>query len=422
MNAKLPSLVAPFRGERYAPARLSAVLAPPYDVIASEDRPRYAARDPHNIVHLIVPEAPAGETRYTRAAALLDAWRREGVLKQDPADAVYVVAQGFVLPTGDRRTRTGMFAAVVAEPFAVGRVRPHERTHAAPKADRLALLEATRTNLESIFLLAPDADRTLAHALSRVAAGTADVRAELDGVDIRLWAVTGAAALELATLAGRAPLYIADGHHRYETAIAYANAHPDANRVLALVVSATDPGLTILPTHRIIFGGKPDPARLIAAWSQWFDVGRVTPGVDRLERLAELGRERTACLVAFPEDYDVSLVLKPDAVLDAVPEMGKTPAVRALDIARVEALVVRMILGAGTTTPALGYTADPHAAFAAVRTGGATAAVLVNATRVEQVLAVADSGGVMPPKSTYFVPKVPSGLVLLPFGHTAGSP
>jgi len=414
MNAELPPLVVPFRGERYAPARVGAVLAPPYDVIASEDRPRYAARDPHNIVHLIVPEASAGDARYARAAALLEAWRREGVLKRDPADAVYVVAQGFVLPTGERRTRLGMFAAVAAEPFAARRVRPHERTHAAPKADRLALLEATRTNLESIFLLAPDADRALALALGRVAAGPPDVRGELDGVDIRLWVVAGAPALELARSAGRGPLYIADGHHRYETAVAYANAHPKANRVLSLVVSASDPGLTILPTHRMIFGTSPDVARLMAAWRQWFDVGRVPPGADRLARLAELGRERTACLVAFPGEDDVSLVLKPDAVLDAVPDMGKTPAARALDIARIEALVVRMILGAGTTTPALGYTADPQAAFAAVRTGGAAAAVLVTPTRVEQVFAVADSGGVMPPKSTYFVPKVPSGLVILP--------
>jgi len=422
VNAKLPPLVVPFRGERYAPTNVSPVLAPPYDVIASEDRRRYAARDPHNIVHLILPEAPEGEDRYARAAALLQAWRRDGVLRRDPADAVYVVAQGFALPTGERRTRLGMFAGVAAEPFAAGRVRPHERTHAAPKADRLALLGATRTSLESILLLAPDPDRALEQALSRVAAAPADVRAELDGVDIRLWVVTDAAAQQLAALASRAPLYIADGHHRYETAVAYARTHPEADRVLALVVPATDPGLTILPTHRIIFGASPDPAKLTVAWRQFFDVGRVAPCADRIERLAELGRERTACLVAFPGEYDLSLVLKPDAMLEAVAELGKTPAVRALDIARVEALVVRAILGSGTTTPALGYSADPHAAFAAVRGGGAAAAVFVNPTRVEQVFAVADSGGVMPPKSTYFVPKVPSGLVLRPLDTEAVAP
>jgi uncharacterized protein (DUF1015 family) len=419
VNAELPPLVVPFRGERYAAARLSALLAPPYDVITPDDRARYAARDTHNIVHLILPEATGGADRYARAAALLSEWRRDRVVVQDPADAVYVLAQGFTLPSGERRTRIGMFAAVAAEPFTVGRVRPHERTHAAPKADRLALLEATRTNLESIFLLAPDPDRALAQALARVATRPPDARAELDGVDIRVWVIAGDAARELSTLAGRGPLYIADGHHRYETATAYERAHGAAGRVLSLVVSATDPGLTILPTHRIIFGPSGDMTKLLAMWRQWFDVGRVAPCADRVERLAELGRERTACIVALPDGNDLSLVLKPDAALDTVLGLGKSPAVRALDIARVETMVVQALLAAGRATPSLGYTPDPYAAFAAVRKGGAAAAVLLNPTRVEQVFAVADAGDVMPPKSTYFIPKVPSGIVLRPLAAGA---
>ena len=403
----------PFRGERYVPAGVSAFLAPPYDVIGPEDRPRYAARDPHNIVHLIVPEAPAGENRYTQAAMMLEAWRREGVLRRDATDAVYVVAQEFVLPTGERRTRLGLFAAVAAAPVAQGRVRPHERTHAGPKADRLALLEATRTNLESIFLLAPDADRALAQALARVASAQPGVRAELDGVNIALWVISGAAAQPLAKLAARGPSTrrwpppLCDG-------VAYARAPPNADRVLSLIVPATDPGLTILPTHRIIFGARLDPVRLMATWSERFIIERIGSCADNLALLAELGRERAACLVAFPGGHNLSLVLKPDAVLDGVPDLGETPAVRALDIARIEALVVRAILGAGTTTPALGYSADAQETLAAVLDGRAAAAVFVNPTRVEQVFAVADSGGVMPPKSTYFVPKVPSGLVLNP--------
>jgi uncharacterized protein (DUF1015 family) len=415
VNADLPPLVAPFRGERYAAGeRLSALLAPPYDVISREDRVRYAARDPHNIVHLILPEAPAGGDRYARAAAMLAEWRRAGVLAAEAAESVYVAAQDYALPSGERRTRLGVFAAVRAEPFATGRVRPHERTHSAPKADRLALLQATRTNLESIFLLAPDPDRALARALAKVAAGVPAARAELDGVAIRLWTVSGANAAGLADLAGRAQLYIADGHHRYETAVAYAEATPAADRVLSFVVSAHDLGLAILPTHRIIFGAGRDPAKLVEAWREWFDVGRVAPCMDRIERLAELGRDRTACLVAFPGAYDVTLVLKPDAPLDRVSGLGRTAAVRGLDVARIEALVVQHILGAGTATPSLGYTADPRAAFAAVRDRGAAAAVFLNPTRVEQVIAVADAGDVMPPKSTYFVPKVPSGVVLRP--------
>jgi len=414
VNADLPPLVAPLRGERYvARERLSALIAPPYDVIAKEDRARYAARDPHNIVHLILPEAPPGQDRYARAAAALAEWRRDGVLQAEAAESVYVVAQDYALPSGERRTRVGMFAAVRAEPFETRRVRPHERTHSAPKADRLALLRATRTSLESIFLLAPDPDRALARALTRVTGGAPPAaRAELDGVGIRLWVVSGEAAAELARLAGRAQLYIADGHHRYETAVAYAQDDPTADRVLSFIVSAGDPGLTILPTHRIIFGAGRDQAKLIESWREWFDIGRVAPCMDRVERLAELGRDRTACVVAFPGGYDAILVLKQDAPLDKVPDLGKSSAVRALDVARIETLVVQSILGAGTATPSLGYTADAHAAFDAVRNRGAAAAVLLNPTRVEQVIAVADAGDVMPPKSTYFVPKVPSGLVV----------
>ena len=417
MNADLPSasLVAPFRGERYAAKDgLSALLAPPYDVISSQERARYAARDLHNIVHLILPEAPPSEDRYARAAALLAAWRAEGVLKTDAPGLVYVVAQDYTLPGGEVRTRVGMFAAVRAEPFATRRVRPHEKTHSAPKADRLALLRATRTGLESIFLVAPDPDRALAHALTRAATGVPAARAELDGVKIRMWTAQGQKAVELAALAGRAQLYIADGHHRYETAVAYARENPQADRVLSFIVSVGDPGLAILATHRIVFGAAPDPAKLLEGWRTWFDVGRVAPCMDRVERLAELGRDRTACIVAFPGAYDVTLVLKPDAPLDRVPDLGRTPAVRALDVARIEALVVQHLLRAGTATPMIAYTPDPRAAFDAVRGGQAAAAVLLNPTKMEQVFAVADAGDVMPPKSTYFTPKVPSGLVLRP--------
>jgi len=417
VNAELPPLVAPFRGERYAAKDLSALIAPPYDVISSEDRARFAARDPHNIVHLILPEAPSGRggsgggDRYAQAATLLKAWREAGVVRPDPADSVYVVAQDYAVPSGERRTRLGMLAAVRAEPFATRRVRPHEQTHSAPKADRLALLRATAANLESIFLLAPDPDRLLAQALVKRASGVPGARAELDGVAVRLWVVSGDEAVELARLAGRAQLYIADGHHRYETATAYAREQPRADRVLSFIVSAADPGLTVLPTHRIIFGAGRDAPKLVAAWREWFEVGRVAPCMDRMERLAELGRERTACIVAFPDAYDVTLVLKNEAALDSVPEL-KAPAIRALDVARIESLVVQRILGAGTATPSLAYTPDPRAAFDAVRNGRAAAAVLLNPTKVREVFAVADAGDVMPPKSTYFVPKVPSGLVV----------
>ena len=411
-------LVVPFRGERYRAAeRLSALIAPPYDVIPPPERARLAALDEHNIVHVLLPEAPSGwpgADRYAWAAERLAAWRQDGVLARDPEPAAYVMAQDFALPTGERRTRLGVFGALAAEGYESRRVRPHEKTHAGPKADRLALLRATATNVESIFLIAPDPGGALEATLGAVAARKPDATAQLDGVGIRLWVVTDADAPRLLAPVSRLPVYIADGHHRYETASAHAREHPAADRVLAFIASARDPGLVVLPTHRLIFGAGRDPDQLLDFWRRFFDVGRLAPCADRMERLAQLGASGTACLVALPGGRDLSLVLRKDAPLDDVPGLSKSQALRSLDIAVVEELVVKELLRLDTSTPTLTYTADARAAFEAVRRGAAASAVLLNGTKVPQVFAVADAGEFMPPKSTYFVPKVPSGLVLRP--------
>jgi len=408
-----PDLVAPFRGERYAAVdKLSRLIAPPYDVIDPAERARYAALDADNIVHVMLPEARPGQPeddRYRAAAERLAAWRARGVLRRDPDPVVYVMAQDFLLPTGERRTRRGVFAAVAAEGYEPRRVRPHEHTHAGPKADRLALMQATATNIESIFLLAPDKDRVLARALSDITKTKPDASAELNNVGIRLWVVRDPSRFPLPA----SPLYIADGHHRYETASAYARENPAAERVLALIVSAEDPGLAVLPTHRVIFGAGRDLEHVLPRWRDRFDVVPVPAGRDPVEMLASLGRERTACIVA-DRTRMIALVMHPGALPDRLPALAQSEAVRDLDVARVESLVVKEIPGSGTTTPTLRYIADAKQALDTVRHGGAALAVLLNPTKVEQVFAVADAGDVMPPKSTYFIPKVPSGLVLRP--------
>ena len=412
----LPPLVLPFRGERYAAAdRLDALIAPPYDVISPDDRKRYAAADPHNIVHVMLPEGEGGGDRYAHAAAVLDAWRAQGALKRDGAAAVYVLAQIFVTPAGERRTRVGVFVAVAAEAYETRRVRPHEKTHAGPKADRLALLRATQTALESIFLVAPDTNGGLAAALRRVTDGSRrpDAVTELDGVQLMLWVTAGEEALRLAQLAGAGPLYIADGHHRYETAVAYRRENAAADRVLSFVASARDEGLVILPTHRVLFAPGHNIAALRGQWRSYFDIAEVSATADPVAELGSLGQDRTACVVVLAEG-GYSLTLKAGAPLDGIRDLGVSPAARALDVAIVEALVVKPILAAGAATPTLTYTPDAAQAISAVRRGNATAAVLLNATRIEQVFAVADAGDVMPQKSTYFAPKVPSGLVLRP--------
>lgn len=409
----MADLVAPFRGERYAAVdRLNRLIAPPYDVIDTAERARYAALDRDNIVHVMLPEAPPGrpeDERYRAAAEQLAQWRRTGVITRDHDPVLYVLAQDFTLPTGEKRVRRGLFAAVAAEGYEPRRVRPHEHTHAGPKADRLALMRATATNIESIFLLAPDRDRSLANAVAAVAQGTPDATAELNGVGIQLWIVRDASRIPLPA----SPLYIADGHHRYETASAYAQENPGADRVLSLIVSAQDPGLSVLPTHRVIFGAGRDLERVVQHWRKWFDVQTVAPGADPTTLLASLGRERTACLVA-DRSRTMALLMRPGALPDRVPSLAVSDAVRTLDVALIESLVVKEILGAGTTTPIVRYVADAKEALGMVQHGGAAAAVLMNPTKVEQVFAVADAGDVMPPKSTYFAPKVPSGLVLRP--------
>jgi uncharacterized protein (DUF1015 family) len=409
----MSDLVSPERGERYAARdKLSRLIAPPYDVIDADERARYAALDEHNIVHVMLPEAPLAappDDRYRIAAGLLASWRARGVLTRDPEPALYVLAQDFTLPAGERCTRRGVFAAVKAEGYEPRRIRPHERTHAGPKADRLALLRATATNIESIFLLAPDRDRSLANVVAETTQAKPDATAELNGVGIRFWTMRAASRFPFPD----GPLYIADGHHRYETASAYAQENPAADRVLALIVSAQDPGLVVLPTHRVIFGAGREIERVLPRLRDWFEEQPVPAGVDPVKYLAELGNGQTACLLADRSRL-IALLLRPGAIPDRVPSLAQSEAVRDLDVARIETFVVKEILGASTSTPIVRYVADATEAIRTVQHGGAAVAVLLNPTRVDQVFAVADAGDVMPPKSTYFVPKVPSGLVVRP--------
>ena len=409
----MSDLVSPFRGERYAARdKLSRLIAPPYDVIDADERTRYAALDEHNIVHVMLPEAPLAalpDDRYRIAAELLASWRAQGVLTRDPEPALYVLAQDFTLPTGERCTRRGVLAAVKAEGYEPRRIRPHERTHAGPKADRLALLRATATNIESIFLLAPDRDRSLANVVAETTQAKPDATAELNGVGIRFWTARDVSRFPFPD----GPLYIADGHHRYETASAYAQENRGADRVLALIVSAQDPGLVVLPTHRVIFGAGREIEHVLPRLRDWFEVQPVPAGVDPVKHLAELGHGQTACLLADRSRL-IALLLRSGALPDRVPSLAQSEAVRDLDVARIETFVVKEILGASTSTPIVRYVADAQEAIRTVQHGGAAVAVLLNPTRVDQVFAVADAGDVMPPKSTYFVPKVPSGLILRP--------
>jgi uncharacterized protein (DUF1015 family) len=398
-------LFTPIQAERHrAPASLSDLIAPPYDVVSAAARDAYAARSPHNIVHLTLP---AGRDPYGAAAKLIQEWRAAGVLERDEDPVLYVLQQEFFTPDGQPHLRTGVIGGLSTEGYASGRVRPHERTHRGPKEDRLALGRATGAALEPIFLLARDERGHLRRRLDGVTHHQPTETAELDGVALGLWRIGGVQAAEIAHAVGDGPLYIADGHHRFETAAALRDELLGATRIPALVVPLGDPGLVVLPTHRVIWGASIGADALVEAWSERFVVEPREPELDPRGMLDGCG-ERPAAAVVLPEGRILVLT-------------GRAPDAGALEIATIEEHVVQPLARAAGRNARVTYTALAGEVFDAVA-GEAVAGVLVRPTPAERVLAVADAGEIMPPKSTYFHPKVPSGLLILPFEQTAKEP
>jgi uncharacterized protein (DUF1015 family) len=351
--------VAPFRAIRYAQPS-PAVTAPPYDVLTAAQLNAYRARDPHNVVHLTLndSEEAAGE--------LFRSWLAEGVLVQDDEPCVWVVAQDYVGPDGVARRREGIVASLRVEPYSTGTILPHERTHAGPKESRLRLLRAAKAQLEPIFLLY-DGPATLTppHREPDLAAeGTS------------LWRVPGG---DIATAFADKQLLIADGHHRYETALVYAaeQGTPASARMMVVLVSTSDPGLEIFPTHRLFHGHEDAiPAGTGLASAEVFEDLAAAP-YDRAHAVGYRSHE-------------------------AVPIVG---AVGELDVELVERLVGHK---------GIEYSADVGDAVARVDAGEFDGAFLLRPTRIEDVFDRARRGEVMPQKTTYFFPKLTSGLLFHP--------
>jgi uncharacterized protein (DUF1015 family) len=404
-------LVSPFNGERFSEVeRLGDLVAPPYDEIPAQLRRRLAERDPHNIVQLIVPQGKGD--KYESAAHLLNQWRQDGALIPDRQESVYVVRQEFETPDGRNAVRCGAVAAVAVEPFSKGRVKPHVKTHADPKNDRLALLSATDAMFEALLLLGRDETGDLRARLEQAATGRPLAQADVEDGRVTMWQVTDVAGREIANLASAGALYLADGHHRYEAALEYKQRNPNADRTVGMIVPADDPGLTILPTHRVVYGASVDVDLLVDRVQERFQVHELTRETDFVDHLHDLRDRGTACVVLRRGGSGLSLLLKGGAKLGDLP-FGNDPAVASLDVARVDEMVVKPLLSQVGKDGRLGYGADPAWVVNELASGNAQAAVLLNPASVEQVLAVADAGSVMPQKATYFTPKVPSGLVIL---------
>jgi uncharacterized protein (DUF1015 family) len=412
--------IAPLRALHYDLARvggLDPVAAPPYDVIDAEQRAALLRRSPYNVVEIDLPQ-DSGDP-YAHAAEVLREWTTDGVLVRDREPALWALRQEYTGPDGRARTRQGIFARVRVEDYGPGRIRPHERTHPGPKEDRLRLTRATRANLSPIFSLYDDPAGAAWGALDAHVDGQpwGEVSEE-DGTVHRLWRIADPEAVESVRQAlSGTELLIADGHHRYETARVYAaepDAAPGADHVLMCLVALQDPGLTVFPTHRLLTGLDDERwAALEAELDRDWEATDVAP--DALEPTGD-GPVRVGYYDARRRAPRL-LTLRDEAIADAA-LADKPEPYRRLDTAVLEALVLEGALGMNeddiSHLHGLGYARTADDARERVEAGDADAAFFMRATPVAQVRDVATAGENMPPKSTYFYPKVLTGMVFNP--------
>jgi uncharacterized protein (DUF1015 family) len=424
--------ILPLTALHYDPAvagPLDALVSPPYDVIDPEQRAELAARSPYNVVHIDLPDAdPADPAKdpYANAARLLGAWREAGALTHDGTPAIWPLTQDYTGPDGRRQTRHGFLCRVRVEEYGEGRIRPHERTHPGPKEDRLLLTRATKANLSPIFSLYSDPGNTAWGALTphvRTSAPFGETT-DADGTVNRLWRVTDPNALEtvIEAVAG-AELLIADGHHRYETARAYAEevgGEGPHRWVLMCLVALEDPGLTVFPTHRLVTGLEDDPERqeaLDATIREQFDVLELP---DRGSLVPDPRRGDDSLQIGYIDAYGqvpYLLSLKDDSIAQDL-LADRSEAYRRLDTAVLEAVILKGALGMTDAEidhrDGLDYARDFDEALDLLQSGDFDAAFFMGPTPIRQVQEVAEAGESMPPKSTFFFPKVPTGLVFNP--------
>lgn len=437
--------VLPFRGVRYAVSRaasLARLVAPPYDVVSPEQRAELAARSPHNVIHLTLGEERPGdgpeEDRYLRAARWFRSWIEDGTLRRDAEPACYALEQSFTGPDGRPRARRGFVAACRLHAYAEGIVLPHEKTLSAALADRFALTRATRANFSPVFGLYEDERGDGHRALEAAIAAAGDPVAEVDtddGTHHRMWRIEGrAAAGPLHRVLAERKVYIADGHHRYEAALAYRDL-VDAERpgtpakaghryVMMALCSMADPGLVIYPTHRLVGGLRTLPfGPFLEGLARFFLVDTLAEDLRRpagrawaVAKLAEhSGKSTTFLMVSAEDGKGRILTLRDDVALSAVP-LPANVTLRDLDVTALHEIVFRHLLGISPDSQERGenvrFEMDAGEVVSRTLSGEYQLGFLVNPTPMWQVQAVAESGETMPQKSTFFYPKMPSGLVL----------
>jgi uncharacterized protein (DUF1015 family) len=442
--------VLPFCGIRYAAARattLSRLISPPYDAVSAAYRDELAARSPHNVIHLDLGEERQGdgpdENRYVRAARSLDQWLADGTLRQDPLPALYPLEQSFAGPDGRPRLRRGFVAACRLHAYGEGKVLPHEKTLTAPKADRLEQLKRIPANLSPVFGLYEDEHAEGGRALEAAIDGAGEPVAEADsddGTHHRLWRVDDPAMLApLRRVLAEKKVVIADGHHRYESALLYRDlvdreqpgkpAHAGHRFIMMTLCSTADPGVVIYPTHRLLLGLVDlRLGRFVDELGKYFIIDTLQEDLRRpagrawaVSKLSEHSGKSTAFLMVAGEDRKGRiLTLRDDADLSSVP-LPANVTLRDLDVTVLHTIIFQHLLGLSPRLQELGenvrFEMDAGEVVTRTLSGECQLGFLVNPTPMWQVQAVAEAGETMPQKSTFFYPKLASGLVLRRIHH-----
>ena len=415
----METTVIPFRGLRYNATKVQGienVIAPPYDVIKPDERVALEARHLANIIRLILSQPQVNDTdaesQYTRAAARMNQWTSEGTLVRDATPHYYIYDQSFNAPDGKNYTRRALIALVKLEPFENRVILPHEKTHAGPKADRLNLMRECHANLSPIFLLYADPVGDIERILERFTDENSPQIdcAETFGSTHQLWCLDDPERnREIQDLFSTKPLLIADGHHRYETALAFRDemaqktsngASSGYGYMMVNLVRMESPGLAVLAIHRLLSNLSADRiAYAIAKLPEVFEVHEIDTQANLMAKLDILKRKSSAIGMYTTDDTYRLLI-----------PLSTTP--KQLDVTLVQETLIKDLFQIETLAEHISYTAYTDDAVAHVKEGTHRVALLMNPTPVEQVLEVAMAGQTLPQKSTYFYPKMATGFVL----------
>ena len=428
----------PLKGIRYnrvVVGNLAEVVTPPFDVISAEAQQRYYARSPYNVIRLELTKSEAGDNalnnRYTRAAATYGEWRLKGVLRQQERPAFYLYQQRFT-HDGKPYTRTSLLARVRLEPWSAQVVLPHERTFPKAKDDRLQLLRATATQFSPLMALYADPQARIRRLLAPYAANVEVQITDEANEQHLLQPITDEQQIALIQdFFAERQLFMADGHHRYETALNYRNevrerrkdvSVADAvNYVMMALIDTEDAGMLVLPTHRLLHGMSAETLAKLTRENleQYFTVEELQEGrgsEQLIRRLAEAGKQGPSMAIQTPEQR--FLLTLNEGGRGQMAQSGHAPAWNELDVAIAHRLIVESLLGLRPEDITAGqyvrYVHEAEEALHAVEQGEAQAALLLNATPVRQISEVAQVGELMPQKATYFYPKLITGLVMNP--------